>query len=139
MLFRASFRDGKVGAPEQLSSARWSCQYPLPSARALIATCLVDGTLDVFGLPLAGAVPPAWTAAAVAAPPAGGDPGAGPALQGQQLEGPPGGEPDPCPHQPLGLLVHLKHEFVVQHLLEGGARGDRVVGQPGSLQVCAEP
>jgi len=75
VLFRAAFRDGQVGAPEQMSSARWSCQYPLPSEGSLIATCLIDAALDVFGLPLAGAVPPAWTAAA--APPAGGDPGAG--------------------------------------------------------------
>ncbi|HEY0993928.1 MAG TPA: hypothetical protein VGD80_43025, partial [Kofleriaceae bacterium] len=75
VLFRAAFRDGHVGAPEQLSSARWSCQYPLPSAQSLIATCLVDGALDVFALPLAGAVPPAWSAAAAASP-AGGDPGA---------------------------------------------------------------
>jgi hypothetical protein len=68
VLFRAGFRDGKLGPPEQLSSARSSCQYPVPSAERLIATCLVDHALDVFALPLAGAVPPAWTAAAVPAP-----------------------------------------------------------------------
>ena len=62
VLFRAAFHDGQVGAPEQLSSARWNCQYPVPSATRLIATCAVDNVLDVFALPLAGAVPPAWTA-----------------------------------------------------------------------------
>ena len=78
VLFRAAFRDGQLGPPEQLSSARWSCQYPVPSATRLVATCLVDGVLDVFALPPAGAVPPAWTAAAIAAParPPSGDPGA---------------------------------------------------------------
>jgi len=78
VLFRAAFRAGQVGPPEQLSSARWSCQYPVPSARRLVATCLVDNVLDVFTLPLAGAVPPAWSAAAVAAPaqPPPGDAGA---------------------------------------------------------------
>jgi hypothetical protein len=62
VLFRAAFHDGQVGAPEQLSSARWNCQYPVPSATRLIATCAVDTVLDVFALPLTGAVPPAWTA-----------------------------------------------------------------------------
>jgi len=76
VLFRAAFRDGQLGPPEQLSSARWSCQYPVPSPARLIATCLVDNVLDVFALPLTGAVPAAWTAAAARAPaqPAGADP-----------------------------------------------------------------
>jgi hypothetical protein len=69
VLFRAAFHDGQVGPPEQLSSARWSCQYPVPSAVRLVATCLVDNVLDVFTLPLAGAVPPAWTAGAGTADP----------------------------------------------------------------------
>ena len=77
VLFRAAFHDGQVGPPEQLSSAHWSCQYAAPAATRLIATCLVDNVLDVFALPLAGAVPPAWTAAAARpAPPAATDPGA---------------------------------------------------------------
>jgi len=79
VLFRARFTAGKVGPPEQLSSARWSCQYPLPSAERLVATCLVANVLDVFALPLAGAVPPAWTAIATAPATAarpGDDPGA---------------------------------------------------------------
>jgi len=63
VLFRAAFDGGRVGPPEQLSSARWSCQYPVPAADRLIASCLVDRSLDVFSLPLTGAVPPAWTAA----------------------------------------------------------------------------
>jgi cellulose synthase operon protein C len=61
VLFRAPFADGKVGAPEQLSSARWSCQYPVPAADRLIATCLQAGSLDVFSLPLTGAMPPQWS------------------------------------------------------------------------------
>ena len=64
VLFRAAFHDGRVGPPEQLSSARWSCQYPAPAAARLIETCLVDGALDVFALPLAGAVPSAGPPAA---------------------------------------------------------------------------
>lgn len=72
VLFRAAFHDGQVGAPEQLSSARWNCQYPVPSATRLIATCAVDNVLDVFALPLTGAVPPAWTAAGPPAPGAAG-------------------------------------------------------------------
>ncbi|MEZ4363005.1 MAG: hypothetical protein R3B48_22630 [Kofleriaceae bacterium] len=62
VLFRAPFSGGAVGAPEQLSSARWSCQYPDPTAARLLATCLQDGSLDVFSLPPAGAIPPEWSA-----------------------------------------------------------------------------
>lgn len=62
VLFRASFAGGVLGAPEQLSSARWSCQYPSPAADRLLATCLEDGSLDVFSLPLGGAIPEAWRA-----------------------------------------------------------------------------
>jgi hypothetical protein len=65
VLFRAPFRDGKLGAPEQLTSARWSCQYPVPAPDRLIATCLQAGSLDVFSLPLEGGVPPDWTRARI--------------------------------------------------------------------------
>jgi hypothetical protein len=66
VLFRAPFAAGRLGAPEQLTSARWSCQYPAPAADRLIATCLLFGSLDVFTLPLDGAVPPDWTDARIA-------------------------------------------------------------------------
>lgn len=61
VLFRAAFVDGKLGAPDQLTSARWNCQYPVPAADRLIATCLQHGSLDVFAIPLDGGVPPEWT------------------------------------------------------------------------------
>jgi WD40 repeat protein len=65
VLFRASFDDGKVGAPVQLTSARWSCQYELPGKTRLVTTCQRDGSLDVYALPLDGGVPPDWTPARI--------------------------------------------------------------------------
>lgn len=49
--------------PEQLTSAHWDCQYPAPAADALLTTCHVDGSLDVYALPLDGAVSAAWSEA----------------------------------------------------------------------------
>lgn len=54
-----------LSAPLQLSSAAWNCQYPAPSAApapqpGLIATCAFEGSLDVYAMPLDGAVPAAW-------------------------------------------------------------------------------
>ena len=46
--------------PEQLTSARWDCHYPAPARDVLIASCSHEGSLDVYALPLAGAVPSAW-------------------------------------------------------------------------------
>ena len=66
VLFRAALSGDTVGAPEQLSSARWSCQYPLPTRDRLVATCLVAGSLDVFSLPPGGALPAAWATLPVA-------------------------------------------------------------------------
>jgi hypothetical protein len=63
VLFRAPFDAGALGPPEQLTSARWSCQYPLPAADRLVATCFQHGSLDVFSLPLDGGVPREWGAA----------------------------------------------------------------------------
>jgi hypothetical protein len=66
VLFRVPF-DGGNAAPvevrraEQLTSAEWNCQYPVPAADRLIATCLFEGSLHVYSLPLEGAVPPGWT------------------------------------------------------------------------------
>jgi cellulose synthase operon protein C len=67
VLFRARFDGGKskpvdTSAPQQLTSARHSCQYPQPARATLIMTCSVDGSLDVFSLPLDGAVPAKWNA-----------------------------------------------------------------------------
>lgn len=65
VLFRAAFDAaaagaGRFGAPEQLSSAAWSCQYPLPAADRLLTTCSQQGSLDVFALPPGGAIPAEW-------------------------------------------------------------------------------
>ncbi len=65
VLFRAAFDGGKVGVPEQLTSAGISCQYPMPSTTTLVATCQEQGTLDVYRAPLDGTVPPTWTAAQI--------------------------------------------------------------------------
>ncbi|HTV20091.1 MAG TPA: hypothetical protein VMG12_15515 [Polyangiaceae bacterium] len=46
--------------PEQLTSARWDCHYPSPSRTQLVASCSHEGSLDVYSLPLDGAVPHEW-------------------------------------------------------------------------------
>jgi Tol biopolymer transport system component/tetratricopeptide (TPR) repeat protein len=48
-------------APLQLTSARLNCQYPAPAAHRLIATCSRGDLLDVYELPLDGAIPGDWT------------------------------------------------------------------------------
>lgn len=53
--------------PEQLTSARWDCHYPSPSKTQLIASCSHEGSLDVYSLPLEGAVPREWNAERLAA------------------------------------------------------------------------
>ncbi|MBL8951037.1 MAG: PD40 domain-containing protein [Myxococcaceae bacterium] len=68
VLFRVPFPSGQNDAatfaaaalPEQLTSERWSCQYPSPGATALAATCMRSGSLDVYQLPLDGQVPSEW-------------------------------------------------------------------------------
>lgn len=62
VLFRAAFDGGALAAPEQLSSAAWSCQYPIPAEDRLLTTCLQQGSLDVFALPPGGAIPQQWRA-----------------------------------------------------------------------------
>ncbi|MCO4763198.1 MAG: PD40 domain-containing protein [Myxococcales bacterium] len=59
--FRANARD-PIGQskPEQLTSALWNCQYPAPSHQELIATCLQHRSLDIYTMPLDGAVPAVW-------------------------------------------------------------------------------
>jgi hypothetical protein len=66
--FHAADREPIAAAdePEQLTSGRWDCHYPAPASRALIVSCSHGGSLDVYSLPLDGAVPPAWDDARVA-------------------------------------------------------------------------
>jgi hypothetical protein len=72
VLFRIPFR-GSAAAPlsieqepEQLSSARWDCHYPDAAGSQLIMSCSHAGSLDVYALPLEGAVPHAWDDARLA-------------------------------------------------------------------------
>jgi len=65
VIFRAPFDAARaspvdVERAEQLTSAMWNCQYPSPNATRLIVTCVYDGSLDVYALPLDGSVPRAW-------------------------------------------------------------------------------
>ncbi len=65
VLFRVPFQAGArqpIAADrlEQLTSAHWNCQYPAPARHRLIATCLQRGSLDIYALPLDGAVPHGW-------------------------------------------------------------------------------
>ncbi len=65
VLFRARFNPRAhppvdPDSAEQLTSADWNCQYPAPGRRQLVATCAQGGSLDVYGLPLDGAVPAQW-------------------------------------------------------------------------------
>lgn len=46
----------------QLTSAAWNCHYPAPAADSLLMTCSRGGSLDVYSLPLGGAVPRDWNA-----------------------------------------------------------------------------
>ncbi|MET0387610.1 MAG: hypothetical protein ABW321_16695, partial [Polyangiales bacterium] len=50
-----------------LTSARWDCHYPAPAKTQLIASCSHEGSLDVYSLPLDGAVPREWTDARLVA------------------------------------------------------------------------
>ncbi|MBW2703307.1 MAG: PD40 domain-containing protein [Deltaproteobacteria bacterium] len=71
VLFRVAFNAerGVVAGvrPEQLTSAQWNCRYPSPASDRLIMTCSHAGSLDIYSLPLEGAVPAAWTAKALRA------------------------------------------------------------------------
>ncbi len=65
ILFRIPFQAGAKNPvakafPEQLTSAQWNCRYPRPSARWLVSTCSHQGSLDIYRLPLDGAVPSSW-------------------------------------------------------------------------------
>ncbi len=50
-------------APQQLTSAHWNCQYPAPTASSLLTTCETEGSLDVYRLPLDGALSADWSVA----------------------------------------------------------------------------
>jgi tetratricopeptide (TPR) repeat protein len=70
VLFRVPFDPDSARAPiapgarpEQLTSAQWNCRYPAPARDRLIVTCAHQGSLDVYALPLTGAVPASWDAA----------------------------------------------------------------------------
>lgn len=65
VLFRVKLSDdakAPIGPqmPEQLTSARWNCRYPAPATDRLIITCAHEGSLDIYALPLGGAVPQSW-------------------------------------------------------------------------------
>ena len=70
LLFRVPFELGRDDAParasaavpEQLTQATLNCQYPSPAADRLVFTCARKEALDVYALPLEGAVPGEWTA-----------------------------------------------------------------------------
>lgn len=70
VLFRLPFDPGKPSAvtlsfPQQLTSARWNCRYPSPARDRLIMTCSHLGSLDIFSVPLTGAVPQEWSPARI--------------------------------------------------------------------------
>lgn len=66
VIFRVPFHGERAvpisaeGEPEQLTSARWDCHYPAPAKSHLIASCSHGGSLDIYSLPLTGAVPRTW-------------------------------------------------------------------------------
>ncbi len=65
ILFRAAFDASAPeklaeATPEQLTSARWNCQYPAPAVDRLVMTCSYEGSLDIYSLPLEGALPRTW-------------------------------------------------------------------------------
>lgn len=67
VVFRMPFRRWIEAAapilPEQLTSVTDNCKFPAVSAHSLYLTCAFEGTLDIYRLPLSGAVPSAWNAA----------------------------------------------------------------------------
>jgi|GEM_PF-1115733 len=46
--------------PEQLTSVENNCKFPEPTAHFLFLTCAFEGSLDIYRLPLEGAVPISW-------------------------------------------------------------------------------
>ncbi len=65
VIFRIPFNrqnPTKISMPQQLTSARWNCQFPYPAANELILTCSHQGSLDIYSLPLTGSIPLQWKA-----------------------------------------------------------------------------
>jgi hypothetical protein len=66
VIFRVPFhgeRPSPISAsdePQQLTSARWDCHYPAATPGQLLVSCSHEGSLDVYSLPLEGAVPSSW-------------------------------------------------------------------------------
>lgn len=65
VLFRAPIPSSKswpdpATTPEQLTSSDWNCHSPLPTEQRLFMICAHSGSLDLFQLPLDGAIPSDW-------------------------------------------------------------------------------
>ena len=63
VLFRLQFNSNKATLstqPEQLTSARWNCQFPFTSSSKLFITCSFEGSLDIYSIPLDGTIPDNW-------------------------------------------------------------------------------
>lgn len=65
VLFRVEFQSKEEKPilntqPEQLTSAAWNCNYPSLSKNLLVMTCSQAGSLDIYTLPLDGAIPSEW-------------------------------------------------------------------------------
>lgn len=70
VIFRTPFRGDqdppiRPGEARQLTSASWNCRYPAPADETLIMTCERGGRLDLYALPLDGAVPENWAEARI--------------------------------------------------------------------------
>ncbi|HPI41381.1 MAG TPA: hypothetical protein PLJ21_11295, partial [Pseudobdellovibrionaceae bacterium] len=50
----------KTHFPEQITSSESNCNYAHPTAMELFLTCAIDGSLNIYKLPLTGAVPTDW-------------------------------------------------------------------------------
>jgi hypothetical protein len=66
VILRVPFHAGRArpvgdAEPQQLTSARWDCHYPSPGKTTLILTCSHRDSLDIYALPLSGAVPAGWS------------------------------------------------------------------------------
>jgi hypothetical protein len=73
VVFRVAFDPGAADAParanaampEQLTDAHWNCQYPQPARQRLVLTCRQGKLLNVYDLPVEGAVPRGFSAARI--------------------------------------------------------------------------
>lgn len=71
VVFRAPFaaddETATLGAPEQLTNARWNCHYPSVRSEVMALTCGIQGNLHIYLLPPSGAVPATWDEARIRA------------------------------------------------------------------------